>query len=151
MTVVALNSMRELLPAAPLPFGNTVMLLLPALATVSVNVVPAGKVCAVALGSEKLKSVGVAALGGEVEFVTLVLKPLLAVSVTVTLRAPGNPLERVSQRRTGMAPAAIENVCCIAGVIVHESGAPLTTVSFVSAAVGTTRDSERAPPPVRCR
>jgi hypothetical protein len=41
---VAGNSMRELLPAAPLPFGQIVMLLLPALLTVSVNVVPAGNV-----------------------------------------------------------------------------------------------------------
>src|SRR5688572_12366242 len=118
MTVVALSSMRELLPAAPFPFGNTVMVLLPALATISVNVVPAGNVCAVAFGSEKLNSVGVAELGGVTELAMVVVKPLLAVSVTVTTRPPGVLLLRVSQSRTGIAPAAIEKLCCKAGVMV---------------------------------
>src|SRR5262245_50956150 len=102
MTVVAGNSMRELLPAVPLPFGNTVMLLPPALATVSVNVVPGGKVRAKVFGSEKLNNVGVAAFGGAMLLSRLVLNPELEVKVTVTSRLPGLLLLRVSHSRTGI-------------------------------------------------
>src|SRR5690242_5450082 len=152
MTVVAGNSMRELLPATPLPFGQMVMLLEPPLVTVSVNVVPTGKVRAVALGSESTNSVGVVVeFGGVMLGLTDVLNPELEVSVTVTFRAPGLLLLRVSHRRTGIGFAEMENAVCSAGVMVKASGVPVATASVVSAAVGTTRDSERTPATVRCR
>src|SRR5690242_10825396 len=152
MTVVAGNSMRELLPATPLPFGQIVMLLLPALVTVSVNVVPTGKVRALAFGSENTNSAGVVVeFGGVMLGLAEVLKPELEVSVTVTLRAPGLLLLRVSHRRTGIGFAEIANAVWSAGVMVKASGVPVATASLVSAAVGTMRDSERTPAAVRCR
>src|SRR5215831_6897091 len=152
-TVVAGNSMRELLPGPPLPYGQTVMLLVPALVTVSVNVVPAGNVRASVFGSVKLESVGVVVeFGGVTLLVTVVEKPELEVSVTVTLRAPGLLPLRVSHSPTGIGLAEIEKVCCSAGISVKESGAPLATASVVSVAVlGTTRDSDFTPAALRCR
>src|SRR5688572_23997562 len=99
-------------------------MVVPGLVTVSVNVVPAGKVRATTLGRLKLNTDGVPPVGGEIELLIVVEKPLLAVSVTVTLREAVPPLTRVSHRRTGMGFAEIENVCCRAGVMVQESGAP---------------------------
>ena len=66
--------MRESLPAPPLPLGHTVTLLLPALAMLSVKVVPAGKLRTAALGKENVNSVGVVAeFGGVMLLVTVVL------------------------------------------------------------------------------
>src|SRR5262245_31327781 len=120
--------------------------LVPPFATVSVNVVPTGKVRAVALGSEKLNSCGVAELGGETLLLTVVLKPLLAVSVSVTLREPGVLLPRRSHRRTGIAPDAMENEVRSGGVMVKVSVPFAATVSMTSVAlVGTVRDRNVEP------
>src|SRR5688500_12988874 len=120
------------------------MVLLPPLATVSVNVVPTGKVRATAWGREKLNSVGGAEFGGVMGALVLVLKPLLAVSVTVTVRELGLLLPRRSHSRTGMAPALMENAWRSGGVMVNESEPLPATLSMVSVAlVGTMRDRNR--------
>ena len=56
-----------------MPFGQIVMLLLPALLTVSVNVVPAGKLRTSVLGRLKLNSVGVVAEFGGVMLLEIVV------------------------------------------------------------------------------